>query len=94
MNDTEILKSIAIDINYPATWDTVAYPTLISAICELWHWSNGESQDVVATKLVEEHWKYIDALLQVYGIKTTGTEEYHYKTAFIHGYKHGKKGLE
>ena len=42
-------------------------------------------------KLVEAHWKYIEGMLKVHGemedmIKVIG---YHYKTAFIHGYKHG-----
>lgn len=43
-----------------------------------------------AEKLAEKHWQYIEGIL-----KKEGTPEqeinrigYHYKTAFVHGYKH------
>lgn len=51
-----------------------------------------------AHKLANEHWEYIELLLA-----TNGTIEdqiriigFHYKSAFIHGYKHGQvdKGVE
>jgi hypothetical protein len=42
-------------------------------------------------KLADDHWAYIKDLLVIHGmtdieIKTIG---FHYKTAFVHGWKHG-----
>ena len=45
-------------------------------------------------KLVDEHWKYIEGLLMVHGEtpeKNMRVIEYHYKTAMLHGYKHGQE---
>ncbi len=44
-------------------------------------------------KLARAHWKYIKKLLQEHGepeksIKKIG---FHYKTAFKHGFKHGRE---
>ena len=44
-------------------------------------------------KIAEEHWKFIEGLWDsmpddaCFGVTTT---EYLYKTAFLHGWKHGK----
>ena len=43
-------------------------------------------------ELAKEHWNYIKKLLIVHGHQTDiNIIEYHYLTAFIHGYKHGKQ---
>jgi len=41
-------------------------------------------------ELIEEHWKYIENLLRAHNTTTCDMKgiEYHYKTAFMHGYKH------
>lgn len=44
-----------------------------------------------ADRLAGEHWSYIEGLLKVH-LKEVGDIsciEFHYKSAFIHGYKHG-----
>jgi hypothetical protein len=40
-------------------------------------------------ELVDAHWKYIGNLLHAHGIVGVELIEYHYRTAFVHGYKHG-----
>ena len=42
-------------------------------------------------ELAEAHWKYIGGLLKNSGVGTQEIlrVEFHYKTAMIHGYKHG-----
>ena len=47
-------------------------------------------------QLADDHWEYIEALLNRHSIKLLdlGIAEFHYKTAFIHGYKHGKEDKE
>ena len=51
-----------------------------------------------AHKLANEHWEYIELLLATNGSteKDIKLISFHYKTAFIHGYKHGQadKGME
>lgn len=48
-------------------------------------------------EIATEHWEWIEGLFEslpddaVFGISTT---EYLYKTAFIHGFKHGKLSKE
>lgn len=46
-------------------------------------------------KLSEDHWKYIKELLLVHGLNEVdiNTIGFHYKAAFIHGYKHGQEQL-
>jgi len=46
-------------------------------------------------KLAEAHWNYIKDLLLNHKINKSYTEQigFHYKTAFIHGYKHGQEDL-
>lgn len=54
--------------------------------------------DMNWTKLVDDHWKYVEGILKAsthddYEVNLVG---YHYKTAFLHGIKHaleaGTKG--
>jgi hypothetical protein len=44
-----------------------------------------------ATKLANEHWDYVAKLLANVGMdeKCIKIAGFHYKTAFIHGFKHG-----
>ncbi len=44
-------------------------------------------------QLVDEHWELIDEFLRFQYISPEGraTMKHQYKTAFIHGYKHGKE---
>ena len=46
-------------------------------------------------KLVDDHWSYIRDLLKAHGInkELIKMSKFHYKTAFIHGYKHAKEEL-
>lgn len=48
-----------------------------------------------AGRLLEDHMKYIKGLLAAHGIDGHRTEiaEYHYRTAFLHGFKHGAEAL-
>ena len=41
--------------------------------------------------LAEEHWEYIESLLEQHGESDDVVDKigFHYKTAFVHGYKHG-----
>ena len=43
------------------------------------------------TELAEAHWKYIKSLLFEHKINDTEIKHigFHYRTAMIHGYKHG-----
>ena len=47
-----------------------------------------------AEKLAEDHWSYIDDVLSLAGRSQLQLDEigFHYKSAFIHGYKHAKEG--
>ena len=44
-----------------------------------------------AKELAEQHWKYIKSLLVNHSVNPAEIEiiGFHYKTAFLHGYKHG-----
>ena len=43
-----------------------------------------------AEQLAKDHWEYLSGLLQAHRIcyEEKAIAEYHYKTAFIHGFKH------
>ena len=43
-----------------------------------------------------EHWGYIRTLLEIHNTNTYTIEKvgFHYRTAFIHGWKHGKEEAE
>jgi hypothetical protein len=42
-------------------------------------------------EIAEEHWRYIEAVLSVHERSKEVIEMigFHYKTAFVHGWKHG-----
>lgn len=44
-----------------------------------------------AMDLATLHWEYVKKTLKKHGVedKVLGIAEYHYKTAFVHGFKHG-----
>ena len=46
-----------------------------------------------AKQLARDHWGYIKQLLLTHGvpIEQVNVIGFHYKTAFIHGYKHGQE---
>lgn len=48
------------------------------------------------TKLIDDHWAYISALLTSHGTDkdTVEVAEFHYKSAFRHGWKHAHEYLE
>jgi hypothetical protein len=43
--------------------------------------------------LVDAHWKYVGSLLRAHNLVGTELIEYHYKTAFLHGFKHGVESI-
>lgn len=49
-----------------------------------------------AKKLAEDHWSYVQDVLASHGVdaETIKTSEFHYKSAFIHGFKHGVESLK
>lgn len=47
-----------------------------------------------AKKLAEEHWAYIRGLLNLHEVAGREVIGWHYKTAFIHGYKHGAAAIK
>ena len=44
--------------------------------------------------LIDAHWAYIESLLRVHGQDNLRIIEYHYKTAFAHGWKHAMEEKE
>jgi hypothetical protein len=42
-----------------------------------------------AEKLANDHWEYVKETLIVHSAENIEIAEYHYKTAFVHGFKHG-----
>lgn len=49
-----------------------------------------------AEELAEAHWEYIEGILAVHNVTIAEITAcgYHYKTAFVHGYKHALEDLE
>ena len=50
-----------------------------------------------AKELADKHWEYLGGVLMLisgHNKEQIATIQYHYKTAFIHGYKHGKSDKE
>ena len=47
-----------------------------------------------AEKLAEEHWDYIESLLEIHDDEYIKQIGFHYKQAFRHGYKHGVENTE
>ena len=44
--------------------------------------------------LIDKHWEYIKSLLNAHDEKETIKVEFHYKTAFAHGWKHHKEYVD
>lgn len=46
-------------------------------------------------KLVDDHWAYVENLLFAHAISKNEMDiaEFHYKSAFVHGYKHALEDL-
>ena len=44
-------------------------------------------------ELADNHWNYIQSLLETHGTLDDVMDriQFHYKTAFVHGYKHGQE---
>ena len=43
----------------------------------------------------EAHWKYVESVLEAHGVASEAEViGFHYKTAFIHGFKHGVESLK
>jgi hypothetical protein len=54
--------------------------------------SNEPKEVTEAERLASEHWGYISSLLRMHAaveVSVLPIIEFHYTTAFIHGYKHG-----
>ena len=47
-------------------------------------------------RLAEDHWEFIKSVLANHGVVDGDIDmiEFHYITAFVHGYKHGKNLVE
>ena len=41
-------------------------------------------------QIIDDHWEYIEKTLRIHHVKESEIEiaKYHYKTAFLHGFKH------
>lgn len=52
-----------------------------------------EVADLYVDALVDAHWGYINNLLDAHGESPESIDiiKFHYKTAFVHGYKHGRE---
>lgn len=50
---------------------------------------------MTAQETAGSHWEYIRALLETHDIpqKTMDQIAFHYQSAFVHGWKHGKEDL-
>ena len=55
-----------------------------------------ESESNKAKELAEAHWKYIESVLEQHCIDRMEIDNaaFHYKTAFVHGFKHGVEETE
>jgi len=52
--------------------------------------TNKEREKSTLDILIDDHWKYVKGILTNSSNGSDASEiEYHYKTAFRHGYKHG-----
>lgn len=49
-----------------------------------------------AKKLAQEHWSYLERLLLTHHVSSDiiNIVKFHYKSAFVHGYKHGQENYE
>lgn len=56
-----------------------------------------KSLQIKAEKLAVDHWNYINGLYKILGIKSEKQImelAFHYKTAFMHGFKHGIQSMK
>ena len=46
-------------------------------------------------QLADDHWKYVAEVVEIHeeGLDVIEKCKFHYKTAFIHGYKHGVEDM-
>ena len=82
-------------IYQPTDWDSMGYQPTDEVVDETpvrdeLVESALKSQDV--NKLAQDHWNYIKSLLEAHAVDEYEIDVigFHYRTAFIHGYKHGK----
>lgn len=64
--------------------------------CSHFPYENGDNSVPKGHKLASDHWNYIEGILKAHDLddKYIKTIEYHYKTAFIHGYKHAMEDFD
>ena len=53
-----------------------------------------EVPEKTAAQLADEHWGYVKELLELHDASQVRTVGWHYRTAFIHGYKHGQEAVD
>lgn len=46
--------------------------------------------------LASDHWRYLQSVLVAHGVAERDQDlcGHHYRTAFVHGYKHGVEGMQ
>ena len=56
---------------------------------------NDEKELSEAEQQAELHWKYVDGVLATHLVSQSEREKagHHYKTAFVHGWKHGQEAM-
>lgn len=49
-----------------------------------------------AEKLAKAHWEYLDSVLMSHAVSSHERElcGHHYRTAFVHGFKHGVESIQ
>ena len=45
-------------------------------------------------ELIDKHWEYIKSLLNAHDERNIRAVEFHYRTAFAHGWKHHKEYVD
>ena len=65
------------------------------SLCKKYQSKQTEDSSDGLKKLINDHWSYIEKLLVNHDIDTGEIKlvEFHYKTAFEHGYKHAKEDM-
>lgn len=63
--------------------------------CMVYQLKHDEDSPDSLKKLINDHWSYVEKLLVNHDIGTGEIKlvEFHYKTAFEHGYKHAKEDM-
>ena len=68
------------------------YPTCSSWCSGYSHWEPKENAKTNhVEKIADNHWKWVEGLLSASNAGLDDLHVYLYKTAFIHGFKHGKE---